>query len=148
MPADADGPSPPPASSPGLFYTFKDNSFHFPEVVIDQLEVYEFSPDFATPANSTFSLAQSLPIAPFNYTVCGFFVSDCIPQPDTGNDVAALSEWPLHRLQYRTHALDSNIRSFIQAFGNCYQHFFQFAGLFPHRDHMRHRRFDNLAGQG
>ncbi len=98
MPADVDGPTAPPANAPGLFYTFKDNSFHGGT---DRIELFAFDPDFVTPGNSTFTLIQTINPASFTYTVCGFFNLDCIPQAGTGNTVDAVSEWPMWRLAYR-----------------------------------------------
>jgi uncharacterized repeat protein (TIGR01451 family) len=96
--ADVDGPTPPPANTPGLFYTFKDNSFHGGT---DRLEIFELDVDWVTPGNSTFTLAQSLNITSYTYTVCGFFVLNCIPQLGTTQRVDAVSEWPMWRLAYR-----------------------------------------------
>lgn len=98
MPADLDGATAPPANSPGLFYTFKDNNFHGGN---DRLEVYEFSVDFDTPGNSTVTLVDTITIAEFTYTVCGFFNLGCIPQPGAVENLDAVSEWPMWRLQYR-----------------------------------------------
>jgi len=98
MPADVDGRTPPPAGSPGLFYTFKDDAFHGE---VDRLEVFALHADFATPANSTFTLSATLPIASFTYTVCGFFNFDCVRQPGTATRIDVVSEWPMQRLAYR-----------------------------------------------
>lgn len=98
MPADVDGPTSPPAGSPGLFYTFKDDSFHGGS---DRLEVFELDVDWVTPANSTFTLAQGLNVTSYTYTVCGFFNLNCIPQLGTAQRVDAVSEWPMWRLAYR-----------------------------------------------
>ena len=97
MPADLDG-SASPSSQGGLFYTFKDDGFHGGG---DRLELYEGTPDFANPTNSTFSTVATIPITPFTYTVCGFFVLDCIPQKDTAEGLDPVSEWPMQRLAYR-----------------------------------------------
>ena len=98
LPSDIDGNTPPPAGSPNYFYTFKDNSFHGG---VDRLEIYRFHVDFVTPANSTFTLTDSIPISSFNYTVCGFFNLNCIPQLGTARKLDPVSEWPMWRLQYR-----------------------------------------------
>jgi hypothetical protein len=63
--------------------------------------VWTFDVDFATPANSVFTRSATINIAPFTYTVCGYFVFDCIPQPSPGELLDAVSEWPMWRLQYR-----------------------------------------------
>lgn len=99
MPATVVGPTAPPAGAPGLFYTFLDNSYH--GVAADRLDVYHFVPNFTTPASSTFTLAQSVPVTAFTYTVCGFFAMSCIPQGGTTQKVDAVSEWPMWQLQYR-----------------------------------------------
>ena len=100
LPADVDGPPPPPAGG-GLFYTFKDDSFHGGA---DRIELFRLTPNFATPASSTFTLVKTFPIAPFTYTVCGFFNFNCIPQQGTAQRVDAVSEWPMHRFAYRSFA--------------------------------------------
>jgi subtilisin-like proprotein convertase family protein len=98
MPADLDGSTAPPAGSSGLFYTFKDNSFHGGT---DRLELFAFTPNFVTPASSTFTLIHTLTTSAFTYTVCGFFVLDCVPQQGSSEEVDAVSEWPMFRLGYR-----------------------------------------------
>lgn len=100
MPADVDG-SLPPADSGGLFYTFKSKNFQAHHVNTDQLQVTRLTPDFATPANTKFETVATIPITPFTYTVCGFFVMFCIPQKDTSMKVDSVSEWPMQRFAYR-----------------------------------------------
>lgn len=99
LPGDVDGGSSPPAGDPNYFYTFKDSVFH--GVPNDRLEIREFHADFATPANSTFALTDTINVTPFVYTVCGFFVLNCIPQGGTAQKVDAVSEWPMFRFPYR-----------------------------------------------
>jgi uncharacterized repeat protein (TIGR01451 family) len=98
LPSDLDGATPPPPASPNYFYTFKSGASHGG---VDRLEIWEFAVDFATPANSSFNLAQSIPITPFNYTVCGWFNFNCIRQLGTAQRLDAVSEWPMWRLPYR-----------------------------------------------
>ncbi|MFL5870963.1 MAG: choice-of-anchor D domain-containing protein [Solirubrobacterales bacterium] len=99
MPADVDGPLQPTGG--GLFYTFKDSTFH--GGANDRIELFQLTPDFTTPANSTFTLVSppGFTISPFTYTVCGFFVLNCIPQGGTTQKVDAVSEWPMQRFAYR-----------------------------------------------
>ncbi len=98
LPADVDGTGLPSAAG-GLFYTFKDGVYHGGGQ--DRLEMFEFIPDFAAPANTTFTTIATLPVAPFTYTVCGFFVLNCVPQGGTGQKVDPVSEWPMQRFAYR-----------------------------------------------
>ncbi|MDX1503867.1 MAG: hypothetical protein R3325_16030, partial [Thermoanaerobaculia bacterium] len=110
VPADVDGynfTGGPPNGSPGLFYTIRDGGEpYFGSPPEDSIDVWEFDVDWSTPANSTFTLVQSITpsaggLTPFNWTVCGFFVSNCIPQPGTAQGIDSASWWPMQRLVYR-----------------------------------------------
>ncbi len=111
MPADVDGDAP-PADSPGLLYTFlADGETYFgnPPPAEDSIDLYEFDVDWITPSNSTFTLAERFTptmggLAPYNWTVCGFFESDCLPQPGTSVGIDSASWWPMQRLVYRNFA--------------------------------------------
>lgn len=103
LPSDLDGPTPPPSGSPNTFYRMMDD-IYWPSkgfAGADRLELWEFEVDFATPADSTFTHVLNLPTTAFNYTVCGYFVFNCIPQESTSQKVDAIAEWPMWRLQYR-----------------------------------------------
>ena len=108
LPADVDGPTPPPAGDPALFYTIFDGGepyFGNPAPLQDSIELYTFDVDWTTPGNSTFSQLQSLTstdgLADFNWTVCGFFASSCLPQPGTLQKIDSASWWPMQRFVYR-----------------------------------------------
>ncbi len=104
MPATVDGNIPPPANTPGFFYTFKNKDFPAHGVATNRLELRTLKADWVNTANSTFSAPLILPITDFKYTVCGFFNKDCIPQKTPGLLVDAVSEWPMWRLPYRRFA--------------------------------------------
>ncbi len=99
LPASVAGATAPPAGTPGIFYTFKDDSFHGSGA--DRLEFWHFAPNFTTPASSTFTLGATLNTTAYTYTVCGFFTLNCIPQGGTAQKVDPVSEWPMWQLQYR-----------------------------------------------
>ncbi len=101
LPADLDGPTPPAANTPGYFYTMLAEGYVDHPVGVDRLVLYEFDVDWDTPANTTFGIAQEIPIADYNYTVCGFFVGSCIPQPGTAQGLDAVDPWPMWRFVYR-----------------------------------------------
>ncbi len=101
MPADVDGQMPPPAGDPGIFYTFYHPDGEGHPAGSERLAIYEFDVDWANPGNSTFTLAEELPIASFNYTICGFFAGGCIAQPGTGQLLDDIAWWPMFRFQYR-----------------------------------------------
>jgi hypothetical protein len=98
LPSDLDGPTPPPAGTPGYFYTFKDNSFHGGQ---DRIELFALDVNFVNPNQSTFDLIETFPIAPYVYTVCGFFNFNCARQRGTSQRIDVVSEWPMHRFPYR-----------------------------------------------
>jgi hypothetical protein len=101
MPATVEGDLLPPVNAPGFFYTFKNKDFPAHQAATSRLELRSLHADWLNPANSTFSAPLILPIADFKYTVCGFFIQDCIPQRPPGSLVDAVSEWPMWRLPYR-----------------------------------------------
>ncbi|HNB52035.1 MAG TPA: hypothetical protein PK530_08840, partial [Anaerolineales bacterium] len=112
MPADVDGSTPPAAGTPGKFYTMLDAGYPNHPAGVDRISFYDFDVDWTTPANTTFTLVQEYPIAAYNYTVCGFFVQTCVPQPGTGQTIDTLSYWPMFRLAYR------NLGSYEAMVGN------------------------------
>ncbi len=103
LPSDLDGPTPPPAGSPNFYLGSQDNNGPY-GAALDALNLYRFHADFAVPANSTFTLASTIPVAPFNSILglCGG-TRACIPQPGTSVrlDHQGYRQRPLFRLAYR-----------------------------------------------
>lgn len=102
MPADVDGAAP-PAGSPGLFVRQVDDEITNPggaNAANDFIEIWEFQPDFGTPANSTYALATTVNIAEFDYNLCNWS-RDCLPQPGTTAQLDALPHYIMWRAQYR-----------------------------------------------
>ena len=106
VPADNDGALPPPADEPGYFYTIRDaqDGYFNPSPANDSLDIYSFDVDWNTPANTTFTLqaiTSAEGLVDFNWTVCGFFVGNCIPQLGSTTLIDSNSWWPQQRFQYR-----------------------------------------------
>lgn len=104
LPCDLDGAALPPQGSPNYFYTFMDSEYWGSQIGIpgpDRLELWESHVDWDDPDNSSFTLTNEIPVEPFDYTVCGYFVRNCIPQPETDQGFSPVSEWPMWRLVYR-----------------------------------------------
>ncbi len=107
MPADSDGALPPPQGSPGLLYTIiagGEDYFSTPPPANDSIDLFEYDVDWGNAANSTFTMVNSFAppeITDFIWTVCGFFQSNCLPQPGTGVGLDSGSWWPMQRFQYR-----------------------------------------------
>ncbi|MBI2829298.1 MAG: hypothetical protein HYX77_08525 [Acidobacteria bacterium] len=98
LPADLDGPLPPPAGAPNPFCQVDDDAWLYAPG--DQLQCWGFGVNWSNPALSTFGVAAVLPAAAFDSNLC-LYDRNCIPQPDTGTRVDALSDRLMYRLQYR-----------------------------------------------
>ncbi len=103
LPTDLDGTTLPPGGSPNYFVGSMDDGgpYGAPQ---DALTIWEFAVDFVTPANSSFTLANTVPVAPFDSMFpCSPGSRDCIPQPGTTNKIDVLSyrQRPMWRLAYR-----------------------------------------------
>ncbi|MBZ5521076.1 MAG: DUF11 domain-containing protein [Acidobacteriia bacterium] len=90
LPSDVDGHVAPPAGSPNFLMYFGSNN----------LNLFKFHVDFATPANSTFTGPTVIPVAPFT-PLCGGG-RGCVPQqPGDGTQLDSLADRLMHRLAYR-----------------------------------------------
>ena len=102
LPSDLDGTTLPPAGSPNYFVGSMDNNgpYGAPQ---DALTFWKFTVDFATPGNSSFVLANTVPVAAFNSILGICSGRSCIPQPSTTNrlDHLGYRQRPLFRLAYR-----------------------------------------------
>ncbi len=104
LPADLDGPLPPPSGAPNLFVEVDDDAWWG---AVDRLLVFEFHVDWSDPSASTFGAAGQpdavIDLAaagyPFDSSMCGGSTS-CIPQP-AGSKVDPLSDRLMYRLAYR-----------------------------------------------
>ena len=70
----------------------------------DALTFWKFHADFTTPASSTFTLTDTLPVASYNSVFpCSPASRNCVPQPGTTQKIDSLAtrQRPLHRLGYR-----------------------------------------------
>jgi subtilisin-like proprotein convertase family protein len=102
LPADIDGATLPPDGSPEYFMGTMDagGPYSAPQ---DALTLWKFHADFVTPANSTFLLASTIPIAEFDTIYpCGGGRA-CLPQLDTTTkiDIQSYRQRMLNRLAYR-----------------------------------------------
>ena len=88
LPSDLDGATPPPAGSPNYMLFFGNNN----------LNLYKFHVDFATPTNSTFTGPTVLGVAAFS-PLCGG--GTCVPQPGTSQQLDSLADRLMYRLAYR-----------------------------------------------
>lgn len=97
LPADLDGPAPPPGS-PGYFVQMDDDAWGYASE--DRLQLWQFHVDWANPSGSSFTGPSLMDTAPFDSDMCDFSRT-CIPQPGTGARVDAMADRLMYRLQYR-----------------------------------------------
>ncbi len=88
LPSDLDGTTAPPAGSPNFMVFFGNNN----------LNLFRFHVDFASPNNSTFSGPVTIPVAAFS-PLCGG--GTCVTQPGTSNQLDSLADRLMYRLAYR-----------------------------------------------
>ncbi|NUM46156.1 MAG: DUF4397 domain-containing protein [Anaerolineales bacterium] len=101
LPADIDGATLPPSDVAYFMGSMDDGGpYGAPQ---DALTLWKFTPDFTTPANSSFVLANTIPITNFDTMFAGCSGRSCIPQPGTTNKIDILSyrQRPIWRLAYR-----------------------------------------------
>jgi subtilase family serine protease len=96
LPADLDGPPPPPGS-PNYFVEMDDDAAGYSP---DQLQLWRFHADWTSPSASTFTGPFAMPVAAFDSSLCDH-ERDCIPQPGTSEKLDAMSDRLMYRLQYR-----------------------------------------------
>jgi hypothetical protein len=92
LPADLDGPTPPPGGAPAYFMQFDDQP--------DQLQLWQFHADWTNLQNSSFTRKALLPTSAFDSNMCNGS-RNCIPQPGTNPKLDALADRLMYRLQYR-----------------------------------------------
>ena len=88
LPSDMDGLTAPPSGSPNYMLYFGTNN----------LNLYKFHVDFATPSNSTFTGPTVISVASFS-ALCGG--GTCVPQPSTSQKLDSLADRLMYRLAYR-----------------------------------------------
>ncbi|MDA2911626.1 DUF11 domain-containing protein [Nitrospiraceae bacterium AH_259_D15_M11_P09] len=104
IPSDLDGATTAPSGSPNFFMRHRDDEVHnvgANDTTQDFLEIWEFSVDFANPANSTFTGPTNIAVAEFDSDLCGLTSFFCFPQPGTANTLDPLREVIMWRLQYQ-----------------------------------------------
>ncbi|MGB0134221.1 hypothetical protein [Dokdonella sp.] len=102
LPADIDGSTMPPPGAPEYFMGTMDSGgpYSAPQ---DALTLWKFHADFTTPANSSFVLASTIPIAEFDTIFPCTGGRACLPQLGTTAkvDVQSYRQRMLNRLAYR-----------------------------------------------
>ena len=103
LPVDWDGPTAPPAGTPGYFIEMDDDLSGAPA---DQLSIWKFHVDWNNPANSTFGLNglpnHIVPVADFALPACTYSGSrGCVPQKGTSARLDSLGDRLMFRAAWR-----------------------------------------------
>ncbi len=96
LPVDNDGTFA-PSGTPGMFLTINDNAWGGSSS--DQLWLFELDVDWTTPGSSTFSRVQQIDVASFDSNFGSNWEN--IKQPGTGQELDAINQILMHRVQYR-----------------------------------------------
>ena len=99
IPVDLDGAAP-PAGTPGFIVGHNGG----PTLVHNELEVYKLDVDFATPSNSSLSLASAVTVPQFDLSVT------TVPQPSTTIKLDVLANFTMHRATIRDFGSGQNFR--------------------------------------
>ncbi len=102
QPPHLEGPAP-AATTPGIFSRIWDEEFEGTSFGGDGYRLWRFTPNFTTPASSTFVELPYVPSAGFDSTMCGAFQRACISQPKKGGGerLDPVDELQMYRAQYR-----------------------------------------------
>ncbi|MDH3529036.1 MAG: FG-GAP-like repeat-containing protein, partial [Acidobacteriota bacterium] len=98
LPVDLDGLRAPPAASPGMFVGYSADEYGEPA---DALRIFEFRPDFDTPANSTFAEASESPLQTAAFDPTSENGRDDIEQPPPGEGLDSQGDRLMFRAAYR-----------------------------------------------
>lgn len=97
--ADWEGPTPPPAGSPGYIFRVYDDSWDGGQ---DHIQIWKVNVDWNDPSQSSLVGPDKVFPTPFETRVCfGGGLFDCIEQPDNAVRITALENIIMYRAPYR-----------------------------------------------
>ena len=97
QPSDHDGLLPPPAGAPNVFAIYDSDEFG----AGDEVHLFDFHADFATPLNSTFTERAESPLTVPAFDDNGPPTRAAIEQPAPGEGLDGIADRLMHRLSYR-----------------------------------------------
>src|SRR6266536_2369497 len=96
LPTNVQGFSAPPVGSPNLFVEFDADEFG---AATDLIRVFEFGPNYTTPASSTLTQLPDIPVAPFDARQPASRAG--IDQPAPGEGLDAIADRLMHAMNFR-----------------------------------------------
>ena len=106
LPTNLQGFTPPPVGTPNLFIEFDADEFG---ALTDLIRVFEFRPNYVTPASSTLTQLADIPVAPFDARQPA--TRAVIAQPAPGEGVDAIADRLMHAMNFRV--LPGNQQSYV-----------------------------------
>ena len=92
-----------PSTQSGLFAFFQDDQFTSNPSDVDSIFIFEFTPNFVTPASSIISPFTKLVPTNFDSQVCTATRGQCISQQGSGIAVEDLTGRVMHKIIYRNY---------------------------------------------
>ena len=102
LPADVDGPTPPPAGSPNYV-------IGAPWDTSGLLTMYRFAVDWDNPAATTFTGPINIAVADLTPACVDVYRNRCVPQPDTDVLLESLGGRTMFRLAYRNYGTHESL---------------------------------------
>jgi hypothetical protein len=107
-PMTFDGTTLPAVPSPATFWRHVDDEAHYPgnaDPFSDQLEYWEFTPDFSSVANSVLVGSKTISVTDFDSDLNGYFSFSAITQKGSSIQLDPLREVLMNRMNYRNFGL-------------------------------------------
>jgi hypothetical protein len=99
-PVNLSGSTAPGAGTTAMFMRMGDDAWGG-NITNDRLEIFNFTIDWAVPANSAITGPFILPVAPFSSELCGYTSFSCVPQQGSTVKLDPLREVLMNKIQYR-----------------------------------------------
>ncbi|MCX6316641.1 MAG: fibronectin type III domain-containing protein [Bacteroidetes bacterium] len=107
-PVNLSGTTLPGAGTTAMFMRMADDGWGG-NITTDRLELFNFTIDWATPANSNITGPFILPVLPFSSDLCGYTSFACVPQPSSTVKLDPLREVLMNKVQYRNFGTHESI---------------------------------------
>ncbi len=108
-PVTLEGNTLPAAGTNGLFMYFQDDAFTADASDADSLMIFQFTPNFTTPASSVISPETKMLCAPLDRLLCGTSRGVCITQKGSSTQLEALTNKLSNKIVYRNFGTHESI---------------------------------------
>lgn len=106
-PVSLNGSTLPPSGTPAMVMRMRDDAWT--GATSDALEIWNFNINWTTPANTSLTQAQVLPVTAFSSELCGYTAFACVPQPNSSITLDPLREVLMNRVHYRNFGTHESI---------------------------------------